>query len=256
MIDERAVIDPTARIAEGVTIGPYAIIGAEVEIGPDCWIGPHAVVQGPCTMGRENRIFQFASVGEQPQDMSYRGEATRLEIGDRNLFRENCTINRGTLKDSGVTRIGSDNWFMAGTHVAHDCIIGNHTIFANGASLGGHVVVGDWVILGGFTLVHQYTRIGAHAFSGMGAHIRQDLPPYVLADGQPARAAGINLEGLRRRNFGNETIQSIKRAYKLLYRSGLRLEEALRALNDLSEQEPAIGLMVTFIEQARRGLLR
>ena len=256
MIDERAVIDPRAKIAEDVEIGPFTIVGPDVEIGSGTVIGPHAVINGPTTIGRDNHIFQFASLGEAPQDKSFKDEPTRLEIGDRNYFREFTTINRGTVKGGGLTKIGDDNWFMAYTHVAHDCVIGNHTIFANAASLGGHVEVGDWVIMGGFAVVHQFVRIGAHAFCGLGTVLKQDLPPYVMSDGSPARPFGINREGLKRRGFSPEAILALKRAYKVIYRSGLKREQVLERLREMAAEEEAVRRLADFVEVEGRGLIR
>jgi len=256
LIDPRAVIDPAAELEEGVTVGPFSVIGAGVRIGRGTEIGPHVVVKGPTTLGRDNRIFQFASVGEDPQDKKFDGEATRLEIGDRNVIRECATLHRGTVQDQGVTRIGSDNLFMAYIHVAHDCVIGDHVIMANGASLGGHVHIGDWAILGGFSLVHQFGRIGAHSFCGMGSAVNMDLPPFVTVSGQPAKPHGINSEGLRRRGFSAEEIQQIKRAYKLIYKSGKRLEEAREAIGAMLEETPALAVLHDFLAASGRGVLR
>lgn len=256
LIDSRAVIDPTAELDEGVSIGPFSVIGAGVRIGRDTSVGPHVVIRGPTTIGRDNRIYQFASVGEDPQDKKYAGEPTTLEIGDRNVIRESATLHRGTAQDRGNTQIGSDNLFMAYIHVAHDCVIGDHVIMANGATLGGHVHIDDHAILGGFTLVHQFGRIGAHSFCGMGSAVNMDLPPYVTVFGQPAKPHGINSEGLRRRGFSAEEIRSIKRAYKLVYKSGLRLEEAREQIAALLEQAPCLGKFYDFLGQSERGILR
>ncbi|MFP5345390.1 MAG: acyl-ACP--UDP-N-acetylglucosamine O-acyltransferase, partial [Gammaproteobacteria bacterium] len=226
MIDARAVIAPDARIGDGVTVGPYSVIGSGVEIGAGTWIGPHVVINGPTRIGRDNKIYQFASLGDAPQDKKYAGENTRLEIGDRNVIREYCTINRGTAQDKGVTRVGHDNWIMAYAHIAHDWVVGDQTIFANAASLAGHVTVGDCAILGGFTLVHQYCMIGAHCFCGMGSVISMDVPPYVMVSGHPARPHGINSEGLKRRGFSAEALRALREAYKLIYKSSLTLSEA------------------------------
>lgn len=256
MIDPRAVIDPAARIADDVTIGPYAVIEGDVEIGAGCWIGPHAVLRGPTRIGRENRIFQFASIGEAPQDKKYAGEATRLEIGDRNVFREYVTVNRGTVQGGGVTRIGDDNWIMIGAHIAHDCIVGSHTIFSNNASLAGHVTVGDHVVLGGFTLVHQFCRLGAHCFTAMGSAISKDVPPYLLVSGHMARPYGLNVEGLKRRGFGAGTLRQLRRAYKVLYKSNLTLEQALEQLREMAQEAAEVRSMVDFIERSERGIVR
>lgn len=256
MIDRRAAIDPAAELDEGVSVGPFAVVGPGVQIGKGTTIGPHVVIKGATTIGCDNRIFQFASVGEDPQDKKYAGEATRLEIGDRNVIREFTTLNRGTVQDAGVTRIGSDNLFMAYTHVAHDCVIGNNIIMANAASLGGHVHIGDWAILGGFTIVHQFCRIGEHAFCAMGSHVGKDIPPYLMIAGQPARPHGINSEGLRRRAFTAEAIAGIKRGYKLLYKQGLKLDQALKALGDLAAEYPDVGRYVEFLRCSERSIVR
>jgi UDP-N-acetylglucosamine acyltransferase len=256
LIHPTAIVHPGAQLAEDVEVGPYSIIGPEVEIGAGTWIGPHALVNGPTRIGRDNRIFQFASVGEAPQDKSFRGEPTRLEIGDRNLIREYCTLNRGTVKGGGVTRIGDDNWFMAYTHVAHDCIVGSNAIFANAASLGGHVEVGDWVMMGGFAIVHQFTKIGAHSMCGLGAVLKQDLPPYVMADGYPARPHGINKVGLRRRGFSDEAIKVIVQAYKLIYRKKLKLGQALEEVEALAAEQPEVRALADFVGASERGIIR
>jgi UDP-N-acetylglucosamine acyltransferase len=256
LIHPTAVIDPDARLGEGVEVGPFAVIGPGVEIGAGTWIGPHAVVRGPTRIGRDNRIFQFASVGEDPQDKKYAGEATRLEVGDRNRIREYVTIHRGTVQDRGVTSIGDDNLFMVSTHVAHDCRIGNQVIMANAASLGGHVEVGDWAILGGFTIVHQFCRIGAHGFCAMGSVLTKDVPPYVTVGGHPAEPHGINSEGLRRRGFPAETIAAIKRAYRAFYVSGLRRDEALARVRSLTAEVPEVAAFASFITDSGRGIAR
>ena len=256
MIDPRAVIASGAELDEGVSVGPFAVIGEGVRIGAGTWIGPHAVIRGPTVIGRDNKIFQFASVGEDPQDKKYGGEPTRLEIGDRNVIRECATVHRGTAQDAGVTRIGNDNLLMAYTHVAHDCQIGDHAILANAASLGGHIAVGDWAILGGFAIVHQFCRIGAHSFCGMGSVISMDVPPFVTVSGHPAAVHGINSEGLQRRGFGMELIARIKQAYKVLYKSGLRLEQATAALQEMAADTPQLGDLVDFLRSSRRGIVR
>jgi UDP-N-acetylglucosamine acyltransferase len=256
-IHPTALVDPGARLGENVTIGAYTIIGADVEIGDGTWIGPHVVINGPTRIGRENRIFQFASLGEMPQDKKYGGEATRLEIGDRNTIREFCTFNRGTVQDAGVTRIGNDNWIMAYVHIAHDCQVGNHTIFANNAQLAGHVHVGDWAILGGFTGVHQFVRVGAHCITGVGSVVLQDIPPYVMAAGNPAAPHGINSEGLKRRGFAPETIAAIKRAYKTVYRSGLKLDEAAAKIAaEAQAGVAALAPLAEFLATPGRGIIR
>lgn len=255
-IHPTAIVHPGARLDPGVEIGAYSIIGEFVEIGAGSRIGPHVVVSGHTRIGRDNRIFQFCSIGEIPQDKKYAGEHTRLEIGDRNTIREFCTFNCGTAQDIGVTRLGNDNWMMAYVHLAHDCQVGNHTIFANNAQIAGHVKVGDYAILGGFTAVHQFVRIGAHSITALGSVLLQDLPPYVMAAGNTAAPHGINSEGLKRRGYTSSAIMSIKRAYKTLYKSGLKLEEAQLAIADASETTVELGLLVEFLAAAGRGIIR
>ncbi|MDP1526294.1 MAG: acyl-ACP--UDP-N-acetylglucosamine O-acyltransferase [Rhodocyclaceae bacterium] len=254
MVHPTALVDAGARLGENVEIGAYSVIGAGVEIGDGTWIGPHVVINGPTKIGRENRIFQFASLGEQPQDKKYAGEPTTLEIGDRNTIREFCTFNRGTVQDAGATRVGNDNWIMAYVHIAHDCQVGNQTIFANNAQLAGHVHVGDWAILGGFTVVHQFVRIGAHSMTAMGTILLQDLPPYVTAAGNPSAPHGINSEGLKRRGFSAEAIAALKRAYKALYRNGLKLEEATAQI--ASEGLAEVKVLSDFLAAPGRGIIR
>lgn len=256
MIHPTAIIHPGARIAGDVSVGAYSIIGEHVEVGAGCWIGPHVVINGHTRLGRDNQVFQFASLGEIPQDKKYQGEPTRLEIGDRNVIREFCTFNCGTAQDVGVTRIGDDNWIMAYVHLAHDCQVGNHTIFANNAQLAGHVHVGDYAILGGFTGVHQFCHVGAHAITAVGSVVLKDIPPYVTAAGNTAKPHGINSEGLKRRGFSAATIAAIKRAYKTLYRSGLTLEEAQSALAAQTDEYLEVGVLVDFLAQSTRGIVR
>lgn len=256
MIDPRAVVDPAARLAADVVIGPFTLIGADVEIAEGTWIGPHVVIQGPTRIGCDNRIYQFASIGDAPQDKKYAGERTRLEIGDRNVIREFCTINRGTVQDAGITRIGNDNWIMAYVHIAHDSIVGDRTVFANGASLAGHVDVGDDAILGGFTLVHQFCRIGTHSFCAFASGVSQDVPPYMTVAGHRAEPHGINTEGLRRRGFPAEEIRAIKRAYKTIYKSQLRLEEAIGQVRALAKQFPRLQVLAEFLASSKRGIVR
>lgn len=256
MIDPRAIVDPAARLAPDVSVGPFSIIGPGVEIGAGTTIGPHAVVKGPARIGRDNRIYPFASIGEDPQDKKYAGEATRLEIGDGNLFREYVTVHRGTVQGGGVTRIGDHNWIMIGCHIAHDCIVGSDTIFSNNAALAGHVTVEDYAILGGYTLVHQFCAIGAHCFTAMGSVISKDVPPYVLVSGHMAKPHGLNVEGLKRRGFSAETIAELRRAYKLLYKSNLTLEQALNEIRTLARTTPEAGALVAFIEASTRGVIR
>lgn len=256
MIHPSAIIDPRAQIDSDVSIGPFCVIGADVSIGAGSKIGPHVVIEGPTSMGRENTIHPFASIGGAPQDKKFNGETVRLEIGDRNLFREYCTVNRGTVDGGGLTRIGSDNWIMAYVHIAHDCQIGNHTIFANAASLAGHVTIDDHVILGGFTLIHQFCQVGAHAFTSMGSIINRDVPPYVMVAGSFAEPKGINSEGLKRRGFSSDRIATIKRAFKLIYKSGLLLADAQQQLVQATANEPDLQLMVDFIARSQRSLIR
>ncbi len=256
MIDSKACIDPTAELDEGVTVGPFTVIGPGVCIGKGTTIGSHVVIKGPTTIGGDNRIYQFASVGEDPQDKKYAGEDTRLEIGDRNVIREFTTINRGTAQDAVATRIGNDNLLMAYTHVAHDCQLGNQVILANAASLGGHVTVDDWAILGGFSMAHQFSHIGAHSFCAMGSVINKDIPPYVTVSGHPAKPYGINSEGLRRRDFSTEAIQQIKRAYKIIYKQQNTIEEAILLLRELAEECQEINRYIAFLEASERGIVR
>jgi UDP-N-acetylglucosamine acyltransferase len=257
VIDPRAVVDPSARLASDVTVGPFSIIGAEVEIDAGTWIGPHVVIQGPTRIGRDNRIFQFASLGEMPQDKKYGGEPTRLEIGDRNTIREFVTINRGTVQDAACTRLGDDNWIMAYVHIAHDCWVGNRAIFANGASLAGHVRVEDDVGLGGFALVYQFTRLGMHSFCGFACGVHRDVPPYVTVAGYRAEPYGINAEGLRRRAFSDEEIKAIRRAYKVIYRANLRLEEAVEQVRAMTADWPRLQILADFLAApSRNGIVR
>jgi UDP-N-acetylglucosamine acyltransferase len=256
MIHPTAIIHAGAKLAPDVQVGPYSIIGEHVEIGAGTVVGPHVVITGHTCIGRENKIYQFASLGEVPQDKKYAGEPTRLEIGDRNVIREFCTFNCGTAQDVGVTRIGNDNWIMAYVHIAHDCQVGNNTIFANNASLAGHVHVGDYAILGGFTGVHQFCRIGAHTMTAVGTVVFKDIPPYVTAAGDTARPHGINSEGLKRRGFSSAAIVELKRAYKTLYRSELTLEEARQALSIQCEQCPELLPLLDFIAVPGRGIIR
>jgi len=256
LIHPTAIVDPGAKLADRVEVGAYSVIGAHVEIGEDTRIGPHVVINGHTRIGKNNRIFQFSSLGEQPQDKKYAGEPTRLEIGDGNTIREFCTLNVGTAQDVGVTRLGNDNWIMAYVHLAHDCQVGNHTIFANNAQLAGHVQVGDYAILGGFTVVHQFCHIGAHSITAMGTILLQDLPTYVTASGNTAKPYGINSEGLKRRGFSAEAVTRIKRAYKTLYKSGLTLEQAKQALVGQSTEAPELLPLLEFLNASTRGIVR
>jgi UDP-N-acetylglucosamine acyltransferase len=256
MIQPSAIIHPGARLGAKVSVGAYSIIGEHVEIGNDTWIGPHVVIEGHTRIGRNNRVFQFCSLGAVPQDKKYTNEATRLEIGDSNTIREFCTINCGTAQDAGVTRVGSDNWIMAYVHLAHDCQIGDHAIFANNAQLAGHVQVADHAILGGFTGVHQFVRIGAHSFTAIATVLVHDLPPYVMAAGNTAKPYGINVEGLRRRGFSTEVMAAIKRAYKTLYKSGLTLDQARAQLAEQASACVEIGVLTEFLQGCTRGIVR
>ena len=256
MIHASAIVHPGAKLGENVSVGPYSIIGEHVEIGDNTRIGPHVVVEGRTKIGCDNEIFQFCSIGAAPQDKKYDEEPTLLEIGDRNTIREFCSFNVGTSQDAGVTRIGSDNWIMAYVHVAHDCHVGDHTIFANNATLAGHVHVGDWAILGGFTGVHQFVRVGAHSFCGVGTVLLQDLPPYVTVAGNPAKPHGINSEGLRRRGYSADGIAAIKRAYRALYRAGLSLDEARARVGEIAAEHAEVAPFADFIASSERGIVR
>ncbi|GIZ51200.1 acyl-ACP--UDP-N-acetylglucosamine O-acyltransferase [Noviherbaspirillum aridicola] len=260
VIHPTAVVDPRAELDDTVEIGAYSVVGPDVRIGAGTRVGPHVVIDGHTTIGRDNQFFQFSSIGGAPQDKKHRGEPTRLEIGDRNLVREFCTFNCGTANDAGVTRIGSDNWLLAYVHIAHDCVVGNNTIFSNNASLAGHVHVGDWVIMSGFSAVHQFCKIGAHAFVGMTTSITQDVPPYVLISGNPSAPHGINIEGLKRRGYTREQINALRNAYKLIYKSGLPLEQAKQELARLESETPeaaeALRAMRDFLDSSTRGIAR
>ena len=259
-IHPTAIIDPGAELDSSVIVGPYAVIGPHVRIGAGTTIGPHAVIEGRTAIGRDNHIFQFASVGAIPQDMSYAGEPTRLEIGDRNTIREFCTFNLGTTKEEGVTRVGSDNWFMAYCHIAHDVVLGNRTVLANNATLAGHVHVGDWAVIGGLSGVHQFVHIGAHAMIGFQSHVAQDVPPFMTVEGNPLAVRAVNLTGLRRRDFSTERIALIRQMHKLLYRDSLTLEAAVAAMEGLrgthALADVDITTMLDFIAGATRGLVR
>ncbi|MDE2117839.1 MAG: acyl-ACP--UDP-N-acetylglucosamine O-acyltransferase [Betaproteobacteria bacterium] len=256
MLHPTAIIHPNARLAGDVEVGAYSIIGEHVEIGAGTVIGPHVVINGHTRIGKNNRIFQFSSLGEIPQDKKYAGEPTRLEIGDGNTIREFCTFNVGTAQDVGVTRVGNHNWIMAYVHLAHDCQVGNHTIFANNAQLAGHVRVDDYAILGGFTGVHQFCQIGAHVMTGVGTVILQDIPPYVTASGNPAAPHGTNSEGLKRRGFSSGAVMAIKRAYKTLYKSGLTLDEAKNTILGQTAEHPELNVLADFLNRSQRGIIR
>lgn len=255
MIDARAIVAPGAQLASDVEVGPYSIIGPEVTIGAGSWIGPHVVITGRTTIGAGNKIFQFASIGEIPQDKKFGGEKTSLVIGDRNVIREYCTMNPGT-GEGGVTRIGNDGLFMAYTHVAHDCIIGNNVILVNVSQIAGHVEIGDWAILSGYASVHQFCKIGAHAFIGNNTGVTRDVPPYVLAIGNPAEPHAINIEGLKRRGFTAEQQRNLRNAYRILYRSELPLASAVEQLTELAPSQPELVPLLEFIGKSERSLIR
>lgn len=256
MIHAQAIVDPGAQLGKNVHVGPFSIIGPGVEIGDDTWVGPHVVINGPTRIGKNNKIYQFVSLGEAPQHLGYKGEPTRLEIGDRNIIREYCTMNRATAAGGGVTQLGNDNFIMAYCHIAHDCHVGNHTIFANGTSLAGHVTIEDYVIFGGFTMVHQFCRVGAHTMTGISTVTFKDIPPYLLTAGNTAVPHGLNIRGLRRRQFSAKSIASLRLAYKILYRSGLQLEEALKQLAKIAEECAEADHFFKFIQTSERGIIR
>lgn len=259
-IHPTAVVDPQAQLGETVSIGPYTVVGPNVRIDEGTTVGPHCVIEGHTTIGKDNRIFQFASLGGAPQDKKYANEPTQLLIGDRNTIREFSTFNVGTAQDEGITSLGNDNWMMAYTHLAHDCRVGNYTIFANNAHIAGHVHVGDWAILGGFTCVHQFVKVGAHAMTGMATALGQDLPPFVMAQGNMAEARGVNLEGLRRRGFSAERLKAVKDMHKALYRQDLTLENAKVRIAELAGTYPEaavdVAMMIGFLGQSTRGIVR
>ena len=255
-IHETAVVSETANLANNVTVGPYSIIESDVSIGSRTVIDSHVVIKGKTKIGSDNHIYPFVSIGDDPQDKKYEGEDTGVEIGNRNSIREYTTINKGTSQDVGTTRLGDDNWIMAYVHIAHDCQVGNNTIFANNTTLGGHVIVGDFAIFGGFSGAHQFCKIGAHSFLGMYSGVARDLPPYVVVMGQPAEPRGINLEGLKRRDFSSDQIRNIKTAYKNLYMSELRLEEAIIQIEKIDDISGEIKLFIEFLNQATRGIVR
>ena len=259
-IHPTAVVDAQARIDSSAEIGPYCVIGPHVTIGAGTTVGAHCVIEGHTTIGCDNRIFQFASLGAAPQDKKYAGEPTRLVVGDRNTIREFCTLNTGTAQDTGVTVVGNDNWIMAYVHIAHDCVVGDHTVLANNATLAGHVQVGDHAIIGGLTGIHQFTHVGAHVMAGFASHISQDVPPFMMVDGNPLSVRGLNLEGLRRRGFTPARIAAVKQMHRLLYRHGLTLEAARSAIAALPEQYPEgaddIALLQAFLAGSTRGIAR
>lgn len=256
MIDQRAIVDPSAKIADSVSIGPFTVIGANVEIGSDCDIGPHVVINGPTVIGAGNKIHSFSSIGCDPQDKKYSGEETRLVIGDNNTIFEYVTISRGTAQDRGVTTVGSDNWIMSYVHIAHDCLVGDHTILANNVTLAGHVDVGDHAILGGFTLVHQFCNVGEHSFSQMNSVVSKDVLPFLMIGGHMAKAHGLNSEGLKRRGYSVESRAALKQAYRLVFRSGLKLDEAKERLLLLAEEHSEVAIMSDFLAKSSRGIVR
>ncbi|VAW94813.1 Acyl-[acyl-carrier-protein]--UDP-N-acetylglucosamine O-acyltransferase [hydrothermal vent metagenome] len=256
MIHSQAIIDPDAHLAKDVSVGPFSVIGAGVEIGEGTVIDSHVVINGPTRIGRDNKIYSFAAIGGDPQDKKYAGEATELEIGDRNVIREYCTISRGTTQDVGITRIGNDNWIMATVHIAHDCQIGNHTIFANSTTLAGHVIIEDYVILGGFTLVHQFCKVGTHCFTGMNSVISKDVLPFLMVSGHMAKPHGLNTEGLKRRGFSSDALSQLRKAYKIIYRSGNTLTQAVTQLEPMAESCDEIAQLLMFIKASTRGIVR
>ena len=256
MIHPQAIVDPSAKIADDVSIGPFTVIGANVEIGSGTVVSPHVVINGPTKIGKDNRIFQFASVGEKPQDLKFNDEPTQLLVGDRNTIREYVTLHRGTPGGASVTRIGNDNLFMASSHVAHDCVVGNNIILANATALAGHVIVDDYVILGGYTTVHQFVRIGAHAFSGFSTAIDRDVLPFFTVAGNRARAIGINKEGLKRRNYSPETIRALQDAFKQLIKSSCSHKVALERAEEIAKQDENVRLMLDFLDASERGWIR
>ena len=255
-IHEKALVDPSASVADDVEIGAFSIVGPKVTIGPGCRIGPHVVLTGRTTLGENNRIYQFASIGEEPQDKKYDGEDTELIIGDNNTIRELCTFSRGTIQGGGKTIIGNNNWIMACVHIAHDCVLGDNIIMANNASLAGHVTVGNWAILSGYSLIHQFCNVGEHSFTSFASHVNQSIPPYVTVSGEKARPKGVNTEGLKRRGYSKEQIQDVRRAYRVLYRSGLSLEEAREKLVEMAEESDAVQPLVAFLDTTEKSLIR
>ena len=256
MIHPTALIDPKAELADDVEVGAFSIIDDKVRIDAGTIIGPHAIITGRTTIGKNNHIFQFSSIGEQPQDKKYAGEDTELIIGDNNTIRELCTFSRGTMQGGGVTRIGSNNWLMACVHIAHDCVLGDNIIMANNASLAGHVTVGDHAILSGYSLIHQFCSVGEHSFTSFASHVNQSIPPYVTVSGEKARVKGINSEGLKRRGFSSDQISQVRRAYKSIYREGRSLEEAKVILSDMVSEHPEIKPLSDFLNSAERGIIR
>ncbi len=256
MIDERAIIHPSSKVAAGVSIGPGSVIGPDVEIGENTWIGPHVIIQGPTVIGKNNKIFQFASVGDEPQDITYKGEPTRLEIGDNNIIREYCMISRGTVKGGGVTRVGDQNYLMAYAHIGHDCIVGNNTIMVNHAALSGHVIIHDYAIIGPYAAVHQFCQIGAYAFIARATYVTKDVLPYVMIAGHTTSACGINTVGLRRRGFSSSAIDYLRRAYKIIFRKGLTVQQAVAELELMQLDCPEVIPMIDALNKSLRGIVR
>lgn len=256
MIDNDARIHPSAKIAEGVSIGAGSVIGPDVEIGENTWIGPHVVIQGPTSIGKNNKIFQFASVGDEPQDITYKGEPTRLEIGDNNVIREYCMISRGTVKGGGLTQIGNNNYLMAYSHVGHDCIVGNNIIMINHAALSGHVTIGDYAIIGAYAAVHQFCEVGAYAFIARATYVTKDVLPYILIAGHTTAACGLNSVGLRRRGFSASAVEHLRRAYKIIFRKGLTVQQAIAELEMMQQDCPEVIPMIDALNQSTRGIVR
>jgi len=256
VVHDQAIVDPAARLADDVRVGPWTFIGPDVEIGPGCIVEPHVIIRGPTRIGSGNHIYQFSSVGEATPDRKYRNEPTRLVIGDNNVIREGVTIHRGTVQDRSETTIGDNNLFMAYVHIGHDCVIGNNTVLVNNVALAGHVSVGDWAILSGYTLVHQFCKIGAHSFSGMGTAIGKDVPAFITVSGSPAEAKTINMEGLRRRGFSADAINELRRAYKIIYKQGLTLDIALQRLEAMMSSSPEVQLLIDSLHASERGIVR
>lgn len=256
MIDERAMIHPSAKLANGVSVGPGTVIGADVEIGENTWIGPHVVIEGPTVIGKNNKIFQFASVGDEPQDITYKGEPTRLEMGDNNVIREYCMISRGTVKGGGVTRIGNNNYLMAYSHIGHDCMVGDYIIMVNYAALSGHVTINDYAIIGPYAAVHQFCQVGAYAFIARATYVTKDVLPYVMIAGQTTSACGINTVGLRRRGFSSLAIDCLRRAYKIIFRKGLTVQQAVTELELIQNECPEVIPMIDALNQSTRGIVR
>lgn len=256
MINEYAIIHPSAKLGKGVSVGPGSIIGADVEIGEGTWVGPHVVIQGPTVIGKYNKIFQFASVGDEPQDITYQGEPTRLELGDHNIVREFCMISRGTVKGGGLTRVGHHNFFMAYTHIGHDCMVGNHVIMVNYSALSGHVIVDDYANIGAYAAIHQFCYVGQYAFIARATYVTKDVLPYVMIAGQSTSACGINTVGLRRRGFSSSAIDCLRRAYKIIFRKGLTVQQAILELDVLKADCPEVLPMIDALNQSTRGIVR